>query len=159
MSGFIFYVPEKVEFQNIPPSVALLPRSWDWGATIFIPFYAGLDVGRYLWGYNASVPDSLSLDLVRWLKSQPEWAAMGGIDHFLVAGRITWDFRRPGEEENAWGGKFLFLPEAKNMTVLVIESGPWHSNDFAIPYPTYFHPSKDSEVFAWQDRMKQLERP
>ncbi|XP_008784724.2 xyloglucan galactosyltransferase KATAMARI1 homolog [Phoenix dactylifera] len=149
----------EVIFHNRMKRYECLTTNSSRASAIFVPFYAGLDVARYLWSYNTSVRDSLSLDLVRWLKSQPEWTAMGGKDHFLVAGRIAWDFRRPGEEENSWGGKLLVLPEAKNMTVLVIESSPWHSNDFAIPYPTYFHPSKDSEVFAWQDRMKQLERP
>jgi hypothetical protein len=31
------------------------------------------------------------------------------------------------------------------MTLLSIESSSWN-NDFAIPYPTYFHPSKKSQV-------------
>ncbi|XP_077239000.1 xyloglucan galactosyltransferase KATAMARI1 homolog isoform X2 [Tasmannia lanceolata] len=125
---------------------------------IFVPFYAGLDISRYLWGFNTSTRDSASLDLLNWLVKKPEWRFMQGKDHFLVGGRITWDFRRQTDEESDWGNKFLFLPEAKNMTMLVIESSPWSSNDFGIPYPTYFHPSKDSEVFQWQKRMRGLKR-
>ncbi|KAM2896713.1 hypothetical protein COP2_006439 [Malus domestica] len=42
--------------------------------------------------------------------------------------------------------------------MLAIESSPWNSNDFAIPYPTYFHPSKDIEVFQWKNRMRRQKR-
>ncbi|WVZ55435.1 hypothetical protein U9M48_006095 [Paspalum notatum var. saurae] len=128
-------------------------------AAVFVPFYAGFDVARYLWGYNISTRDAASLDLVDWLMKKPEWSVMGGRDHFLVAGRITWDFRRLTEQESDWGSKLLFLPAAKNMSMLVVESSPWNSNDFGIPYPTYFHPAKDADVFLWQDRMRSLERP
>ena len=72
--------------------------------------------------------------------------------------RITWDFRRLSDENSNWGNKLLFLPAAKNMSVLVVESSPWNANDFGIPYPTYFHPAKDADVFLWQDRMRKLER-
>ncbi|KAG1362506.1 xyloglucan galactosyltransferase KATAMARI1 [Cocos nucifera] len=127
-------------------------------ASIFVPFYAGFDIARYLWGYNISVRDAASLDLVDWLMKRPEWSVMGGRDHFLVAGRITWDFRRLTDSESDWGNKLLFLPAAKNMSMLVVESSPWNANDFGIPYPTYFHPAKDADVFVWQDRMRKLER-
>ncbi|PWA40789.1 exostosin family protein [Artemisia annua] len=127
-------------------------------AAIFVPFYAGFDAARYLWGYNISVRDAASNDLVEWLQKRDEWKLMNGKDHFLVGGRITWDFRRLSDEESDWGNKFLFLPAAKNMSMLLIESSPWNSNDFAIPYPTYFHPSRDDEVFDWQERMMKMER-
>jgi hypothetical protein len=127
-------------------------------AAVFVPFYAGFDIARYLWGYNISTRDAASRDLLDWLMKRPEWSVMGGKDHFLVAGRITWDFRRISDEESDWGNKLLFLPAARNMSMLVVESSPWHANDFGIPYPTYFHPAKDSEVFLWQDRMRNLER-
>nr|KYP62406.1 Xyloglucan galactosyltransferase KATAMARI1 [Cajanus cajan] len=89
---------------------------------------------------------------------QPQWGVMNGRDHFLVAGRITWDFRRLTDQESDWGNKLLFLPAAKNMSMLVVESSPWNANDFGIPYPTYFHPAKDDDVFIWQERMRRLER-
>ncbi|KAG2404719.1 hypothetical protein LR48_Vigan03g098300 [Vigna angularis] len=44
------------------------------------------------------------------------------------------------------------------MSMLVVESSPWNANDFGIPYPTYFHPAKDDDVFIWQERMRRLER-
>nr|XP_051182815.1 xyloglucan galactosyltransferase KATAMARI1 homolog [Lolium perenne] len=128
-------------------------------AAVFVPFYAGFDVARYLWGYNISMRDAASHDLVDWLRKRPEWDVMGGRDHFLVGGRIAWDFRRLTDQESDWGNKLLFMPAAKNMSMLVVESSPWSANDFAVPYPTYFHPAKDADVFAWQDRMRSLERP
>lgn len=148
-----------VIFGNRMKQYECLTKDSSVAAAVFVPFYAGFDVARYLWGYNITTRDAASLDLVEWLMNKPEWSVMGGRDHFLVAGRITWDFRRLTEEEADWGSKLLFLPAAKNMSMLVVESSPWNSNDFGIPYPTYFHPAKDAEVFLWQDRMRSLERP
>ncbi|KAL6978743.1 Xyloglucan galactosyltransferase mur3 [Sarracenia purpurea var. burkii] len=147
-----------VIFSNRMKQYECLTQDSSLAAAIFVPFYAGFDIARYLWGYNVSVRDAASLDLVDWLGKRPEWSIMGGKDHFLVAGRITWDFRRLSDEDSNWGNKLLFLPAAKNMSMLVVESSPWNANDFGIPYPTYFHPAKDSDVFIWQDRMRNLER-
>lgn len=147
-----------VIFNNRMKQYECLTHDSSLAAAIFVPFYAGLDIARYLWGYNISVRDAASLDLVDWLMKRPEWNIMGGKDHFLVAGRITWDFRRLSDENSDWGNKLLFLPAAKNMSMLVVESSPWNANDFGIPYPTYFHPAKDADVFIWQDRMRKLER-
>lgn len=147
-----------VIFSNRMKQYECLTEDSSIAAAIFVPFYAGFDIARYLWGYNISRRDAASLDLVDWLMKRPEWGIMNGKDHFLVAGRITWDFRRLSEEETDWGNKLLFLPAAKNMSMLVVESSPWNANDFGIPYPTYFHPAKDADVFNWQDRMRRLER-
>ncbi|XP_023534361.1 xyloglucan galactosyltransferase MUR3-like [Cucurbita pepo subsp. pepo] len=147
-----------VIFSNRMKQYDCLTKDSSIASAFFVPFYAGFDIARYLWGYNISTRDRASLDLVDWLEKRPEWGVMGGRDHFLVAGRITWDFRRLSEEETDWGNKLLFLPAAKNMSMLVVESSPWNANDFGIPYPTYFHPAKDDDVFIWQDRMRKLER-
>ncbi|KAK9756836.1 hypothetical protein RND81_01G124100 [Saponaria officinalis] len=147
-----------VIFNNRMKQYECLTNDSSLAAAIFVPFYAGFDIARYLWGYNISMRDAASLDLVDWLMKRPEWKIMEGRDHFLVAGRITWDFRRLSENEKDWGSKLLFLPAAKNMSMLVVESSPWNANDFAIPYPTYFHPASDADVFAWQDRMRKLKR-
>ncbi|KAL9228268.1 hypothetical protein vseg_003866 [Gypsophila vaccaria] len=147
-----------VIFNNRMKQYECLTNDSSLAAAIFVPFYAGFDIARYLWGYNISTRDAASLELVDWLMKRPEWKIMNGRDHFLVAGRITWDFRRLTENENDWGSKLLFLPAAKNMSMLVVESSPWNANDFAIPYPTYFHPASDADVFAWQDRMRKLKR-
>ncbi|KAJ8534625.1 hypothetical protein K7X08_016353 [Anisodus acutangulus] len=147
-----------VIFGNRMKQYECLTNDSSLAAAIFVPFYAGFDIARYLWGYNTSMRDAASLDLVDWLQKRPEWSIMGGKDHFLVAGRITWDFRRLSDSDSDWGNKLLFLPAGGNMSMLVVESSPWNANDFGIPYPTYFHPAKDAEVFVWQDRMRKLER-
>ncbi|KAL3517746.1 hypothetical protein ACH5RR_020335 [Cinchona calisaya] len=147
-----------VIFNNRMKQYECLTQDSSLAAAIFVPFYAGFDIARYLWGYNTSMRDAASLALIDWLTKKPEWNIMGGKDHFLVAGRITWDFRRLSDEESDWGNKLLFLPAAKNMSMLVVESSPWNANDFGIPYPTYFHPAKDADVFIWQDRMRKSER-
>lgn len=125
-------------------------------SAIFVPYYAGFDIARYLWGdFNASVQDSGAQRLMDWLREKPEWNVMGGKDHFFIAGRVTWDFRRVG---SSWGNSLLVLPESQNMSALTIESSPWNKNDFAIPYPTYYHPSTDEEVAQWQSRMRRQRR-
>lgn len=149
----------EVIFHNRMKQYECLTNDSSLASAVFVPYYAGLDVARYLWGYNTSMRDSDSYGLVKWLREKPEWQKMSGRDHFLIAGRISWDFRRLSDEEWGWGNKFLLLPESKNMTVLTIESSPWHNNDFAIPYPTYFHPSRDGEVLSWQNRMRKQRRP
>lgn len=127
-------------------------------SAVFVPFYAGLDVGRYLWGYDTSVRDSCAYDVASWLRDQVEWKRMWGRDHFLVAGRVAWDFRRgTGNESADWGSRLMELPESMNMTMLSIESTSWN-NEFAIPYPTYFHPSSDSQVIRWQKRLRGRKR-
>ncbi|KAH0687239.1 hypothetical protein KY289_017951 [Solanum tuberosum] len=128
-------------------------------SAVFVPYYSGFDVARYLWDdFNTSMRDAGAIEVAKFLKEKPEWETMWGRDHFMIAGRITWDFRRGIEEDAAWGNKLMLLPEAKNMTILTIESSPWNRNDFAIPYPTYFHPSSDSDVVQWQNRMRRLKR-
>ncbi|MBA0578718.1 hypothetical protein Gorai_020992 [Gossypium raimondii] len=117
-----------------------------------------LDVGRYLWGPIGYRRDHDAMELVKWLAGRPEWKNTWGRDHFLVAGRINWDFRRDLKNVSDWGNGLLTYPESKNMTMLVIESSPWNNIDFAIPYPTYFHPSRDDDVFQWQNRMRELKR-
>uniref|UniRef100_A0ACD5UEE8 Uncharacterized protein n=1 Tax=Avena sativa TaxID=4498 RepID=A0ACD5UEE8_AVESA len=127
-------------------------------AAVFVPFYAGLDVARHLWGHNVSTRDALALDMVRLVTARPEWRAMGGRDHFFVAGRTTWDFRRQGDGDTGWGSNLHRLPAVRNMTALVLEASPWNLNDAAIPYPTSFHPATDEGVLLWQDRVRDLDR-
>ncbi|XP_056690567.1 probable xyloglucan galactosyltransferase GT11 [Spinacia oleracea] len=143
-------------FHNRMKNYECLTSSSLIASAIYAPFYPGLEIGRFLWGgFNSSVKDAAALDFASWLREKPEWARMLGKDHFFVAGRINWDFRRPRNTNfGSWGSILLNLPEVKNMTMLTIESSPYGSNDFAIPYPTYFHPSDDREVFEWQDQVR-----
>ncbi|XP_078181444.1 xyloglucan galactosyltransferase MUR3-like [Carex rostrata] len=78
---------------------------------------------------------------------------------FFVSGRITYDHRRPSEEEISWGNKLMLLPEIENFTLLAIESALYTTNKVAIPYPTYFHPSNESQVASWQETVRSMDRP
>jgi hypothetical protein len=135
----------EVIFHNRMKHNKCLTNDSSLATAVYVPFYAGLDVDRFLWGFNISVRDSSSYSLLKWLARKPEWRRMWGRDHFLVEGRISWDFRRQIDDDSDWGSKLMFLPESKNMTLLSIESSLWN-NDFAIPYPTYFHPTKINQV-------------
>ncbi|EOA28999.1 hypothetical protein CARUB_v10025252mg [Capsella rubella] len=126
-------------------------------SAVYVPFYAGFDVSRHLWGYNMTVRDELGIKLARWLREKPEWGKMHGRDHFFVTGRIAWDFRRVRDEDSDWGNKLMRLPEFANMTMLAIETTAW-ANEFAVPYPTYFHPKSLNEIWRWQRKVKSLKR-
>ncbi|PNT67495.1 xyloglucan galactosyltransferase KATAMARI1 homolog [Brachypodium distachyon] len=127
-------------------------------AAVFVPFYAGLDAGRFLYNHSTSIRDKLQLEFIDWLVNRPEWRAMGGRDHFLVAGRTTWDFRREADVDALWGTKLLTHPAVKNMTAFVLEKSPSSRNNFAIPYPTYFHPEAAADVVAWQQKVREIPR-
>ncbi|CAK9159978.1 unnamed protein product [Ilex paraguariensis] len=150
----------EIIFHNRMKQYKCLTNDSSIASAIYVPFYAGLDVGRYLWGgFNTSVRDFDAMDLVKWLSGKPEWKRLRGRDHFFVAGRITWDFRRRmDDDESGWGNKLASLPEIRNMTMLTIESSPWSNQDFAIPYPTYFHPSSNIEVIQWQNKVREQKR-
>ncbi|KAM1036726.1 hypothetical protein ACFX2I_031561 [Malus domestica] len=127
-------------------------------SAVYVPFYAGLDASLHLWDSNLTVRDASAKELVSWLARKPEWAKLWGRDHFLVAGRISWDFRRQTDEVSDWGSKLRWLPESMNMTMLSVEGSSWN-NDFAIPYPTNFHPAEEVDLVQWQNRMRKLDRP
>ncbi|CAM0913266.1 unnamed protein product [Alopecurus aequalis] len=123
---------------------------------VYVPFYAGFDAALNVWKSDLSVRDALSRDMVDWLVRRPEWRAMEGRDHFLVVGRPVWDFIRG--KEPGWGNAFMTYPAIRNTTILTMEASPWLGNDFAVPYPSHFHPSSDADVLRWQDRVRQVER-
>lgn len=125
-------------------------------SAIYIPFYAGLEACRTLWKANLTLRDATPLRFASWLHSQRVWKRHSGHDHFMIGGRITWDFRRKGA---TWGNVLLTLPVMQNVTTLVIESSAWESNDIGIPYPTYFHPSSQLEITLWQTKARNFHRP
>ncbi|KAJ1295302.1 hypothetical protein BS78_01G213500 [Paspalum vaginatum] len=128
-------------------------------AAVFVPFYAGFEFARHVWGYDDAARDAASLDLARWLVARPEWRRAGGRDHFLVAGRTGWDFRRDSYPNATWGTNLFLLPALENVTFIVVETATmgW-GNDLAVPYPTYFHPRTDSDVLGWQRRIRSSDR-
>lgn len=145
----------EVIFHNKMKQYDCLTSNSSTASAIYVPFYAGLEASRTLWNSDIKLRDVVPLKFVEWLQKQPEWLAHGGHDHFMVGGRITWDFRRKG---NGWGNKLLNLSPMQNMTTLVIESSTWDTNDMGIPYPTYFHPSSYSEIETWREKVRSFQR-
>ncbi|MCO5564077.1 hypothetical protein L7F22_017733 [Adiantum nelumboides] len=125
--------------------------------SFYVPYYVGLDVGRYLWNeFSAEDRDRVSNNLLEWLVQQPGWKSNGGWGHFMMVGRITWDFRRSKSED--WGSGFFYHPSMENVTRLLIEKNPWDYMEMAVPYPTNFHPQSDSDLVAWQNHIRGLHR-
>ncbi|RCV35036.1 hypothetical protein SETIT_7G206700v2 [Setaria italica] len=116
----------------------------------YVPFYVGLDVGSHLWGENSTAADRdrAGSRLLRWLNNQTSFRRSGGWDHFITLGRITWDFRRYGDD--GWGTNFVVLPGMANVTRLAIEADTLDAMDVGVPYPTGFHPRAAADVRAWQ---------
>ncbi|KMT00102.1 hypothetical protein BVRB_1g019260 [Beta vulgaris subsp. vulgaris] len=152
------FILEMIFHRRMKQYECLTPNS-SLASAIYAPFYPGLEVSRYLWGgFSSSVKDAGALDFTTWLKGRPEWEHMSGWDHFFVTGRLTWDFRRPTYMGPDWGSKLMKLPETRNMTLLTVDSSPYAYNDFAVPYPSYFHPSHDNEVLQWQEWVRKAKR-
>ncbi|KAL9241094.1 hypothetical protein vseg_015244 [Gypsophila vaccaria] len=152
----------EVIFHNRMKQYKCLTNDYSKASAVFVPFYPGLDIGRYLWDSNVTLKDEASLKLVKYIRQKSEWKRFGGRDHFLLVGRMTWDFSRGSDnlsESNGWGNKLLHLPEIKNMTTLLLEANPQSKSEIAIPYPTYFHPSSGNEVHNWQENIRQKKRP
>jgi xyloglucan galactosyltransferase MUR3 len=128
---------------------------------MYVPFYPAMEIQPHICGFNSSVRNGAPLAFLRWLSSQPTWPTMGGRDHFLVASKTSWVFRAVGGPDIRCGNSFLEQPESRNMTVLTYESNIWVDTrwDFAVPYPSYFHPSSAGEVAAWQARVRGSPRP
>ncbi|CDP02549.1 unnamed protein product [Coffea canephora] len=115
----------------------------------YVPFYAGLAVSKYLFtNYTASERDYPCERFLEWVKEQPYWKRSNGSDHFLVLGRMTWDFRRKTDDD--WGTRFLLTPLMKNMLRLTVERHRWDPLEISYPYPTGFHPRSAPEIEQWQ---------
>ncbi|KGN57302.1 xyloglucan galactosyltransferase XLT2 [Cucumis sativus] len=123
----------------------------------YIPFYAGLSIGRYLWlNYTTSDRDRDSEKLIEWVQNEPYWNRSNGGDHFITLGRLTWDFKRWGN--NQWGSSFAFMLGMKNVARLVVEREPSDPLDIGVPFPTGFHPRSDADVLNWQSFVRERNR-
>ncbi|KAK4792076.1 hypothetical protein SAY86_022511 [Trapa natans] len=123
----------------------------------YIPFYAGLEVGKYLWTNSTDADRDRHCGMVlRWVQEQEYFKRSYGWDHFISMARITWDFRRTKDDD--WGSSCIYLPGMRNITRLLIERNPWDYFDVGVPYPTAFHPRSDSDVIAWQDHVRTRHR-
>ncbi|GAU15515.1 hypothetical protein TSUD_45520 [Trifolium subterraneum] len=127
-------------------------------AAFYIPFYAGLAVGKYLWlnSSTAKDRDHHCEMMLTWLLEQPHYKKSNGWDHFITMGRITWDFRRSKDED--WGSSCIYKPGLRNITRLLIERNPWDYFDVGVPYPTGFHPNSISDVTLWQSFVRDRRR-
>ncbi|KAI9162350.1 hypothetical protein LWI28_026450 [Acer negundo] len=123
----------------------------------YIPFYAGLAVGKYLWSNStAKERDWHCEKMIKWVRDQDHWKRSNGWNHFITMGRITWDFRRSNDDD--WGSSCIHMPGMRNITRLLIERNPWDYFDVGVPYPTGFHPRSDSDVVQWQDFVRKRNR-
>ncbi|KAI8534948.1 hypothetical protein RHMOL_Rhmol10G0136500 [Rhododendron molle] len=126
----------------------------------YIPFYAGIALRMYSWGsYNATDRGWHPEKLNKWLQEQKWWKRSKGSDHIIMLGRITWDFRRSREASDAeWGSSLLNLPAMENVVRLAIERNVWDNLEIAVPYPTAFHPSSESDITGWQGFVRSRRR-
>ncbi|XP_028752622.1 probable xyloglucan galactosyltransferase GT17 [Neltuma alba] len=126
----------------------------------YVPFYGGLHASSMFREANHTLRDELAVDLVRYLQDRPSWQKHNGKDHFLALGRTAWDFMRSEHGPDFGANILLNLPPVQNMSVLTVERQPWKgSNQYGIPYPSYFHPTTVSELERWQTMMTESERP
>ncbi|TKY69115.1 Xyloglucan galactosyltransferase KATAMARI1-like [Spatholobus suberectus] len=137
-------------------------RTWDPDTALlyYVPFYGGLHASSMFREPNHTLRDSLAVDLVDFVQRQPWWKRHNGKDHFVALGRTAWDFMRTQDGPDFGANIFLNLPPVRNMSVLTVERQPWQgTNQFAIPYPSYFHPKTLPETLTWQNQMRQRARP
>ncbi|KAH7845558.1 hypothetical protein Vadar_003542 [Vaccinium darrowii] len=122
----------------------------------YIPFYAGLAVG---WGnHSGREHDWYYEELFKWVQEQVGWKRSNGSDHFIMLGRITWDFRRLREADAVWGSSLLNMPEMQNVIHLSVERNVWDDLEIAVPYPTVFHPRSESDIIEWQRFVRSRQR-
>lgn len=126
----------------------------------YIPYYAGLDGLRYLFGEEQERGAEHGTRVVRWLEENAAeiWRRRGGKDHFMVMGRVAWDFTRPHGRRGGWGTGILDLPPLENVTALVLESRPFPWQEQAVPYPTAFHPPSPASLTLWAERVRRAKR-
>ncbi|KAI8534942.1 hypothetical protein RHMOL_Rhmol10G0135900 [Rhododendron molle] len=125
----------------------------------YIPFYAGLAVTKYLWGnYTGRERDRHCEMLIKWVQEQKWWNRSKGSNHFIMLGRMTWDFRRLREADGDWGSSFLHMPEMKNVIRLSVERNMWENLEIGVPYPTGFHPRSESDITEWQKFVRSRRR-
>ncbi|EPS74116.1 hypothetical protein M569_00637, partial [Genlisea aurea] len=131
----------------------------DRAAAFYIPFYVGLAVGKYLWfNYTSKDRDHHAAEMLNWVKEQNPWRRSNGSDHFIMLGRLTWDFRRLTDDDTEWGTRFIYMPLMKNVLRLSVERSKWDPLEFSVPYPTAFHPRSQSELLQWQSFIRSRPR-
>ncbi|XP_040989411.1 probable xyloglucan galactosyltransferase GT19 [Juglans microcarpa x Juglans regia] len=133
----------------------------DLADAVYLPYFAGIDALRYLYGPDVNASADHGLDLFDFLKDDNPriWARHAGHNHFLVMARPAWDFSQPlGHDPPTWGTSFLELPEFFNVTALTLEARAWPWQEQAIPYPTSFHPPSLAFLESWIRRARRSRR-
>uniref|UniRef100_A0A2P2P158 Catalytic n=1 Tax=Rhizophora mucronata TaxID=61149 RepID=A0A2P2P158_RHIMU len=128
---------------------------------IYLPYYAGIDALRYLYGPDVNSSMEHGMDLYEHLRNNEGWIwkRRGGVDHFLIMARTSWDFSQSLDADPPiWGTSFLELPEFYNATALVVESRAWPWQEQAVPYLTSFHPPSLALLESWIKRVKASRR-
>ncbi|PIN17124.1 Acetylglucosaminyltransferase EXT1/exostosin 1 [Handroanthus impetiginosus] len=124
----------------------------------YIPFYAGLAVGKHLWMNDTAARDRHCKMMLRWVRNQTYWKKSNGSDHFMTIGRITWDFRRLTDPGRSWGSSFLNMPLMQKVSRFIIEKYPGDEMDVSVPYPTGFHPKTKDNIIEWQNFIRDYNR-
>ncbi|CAA0808427.1 glycosyltransferase 18 [Striga hermonthica] len=128
-------------------------------SAFYIPFYAGLAVSRYLFAnYTTAQRDAHALRMLDWVTTREPFRRSNGTDHFIMLGRLTWDFRRLTENDDDWGTKLSLMRPMRNVLRLLVERSPWDPLEVSVPYPTGFHPRTRSDVDWWQGFVREKER-
>ncbi|XP_008798428.2 probable xyloglucan galactosyltransferase GT17 [Phoenix dactylifera] len=143
---------ERHPCRTLDPSSAFL---------FYVPFYAGLYTSSVFRESDRAVRDALAVDLAAHISAHASFRRGHGRDHFLALGRTAWDLMRSdaASSRDFGANRLLVLPEVLNMSVLTVERHPWDGrNQFAIPYPSYFHPFSADEVAAWQAEVRRSKR-
>lgn len=132
----------------------------DEATAFYVPFYVGLAVGKYLWfNYTAKDRDRHGEMVLNWLKDQKYWKKSNGSDHFLMFGRLTWDFRRlTADSDTEWGSSFIYMSLMKNVLKISVERSKWDPLEVSVPYPTAFHPRSESDISDWQSYVRSRRR-
>ncbi|KAL3646164.1 hypothetical protein CASFOL_011344 [Castilleja foliolosa] len=132
----------------------------DEATAFYIPFYAGLAIGKYLWSknYTSKDRDHHAQEMVNWVEKQDPFKNSNGSDHFIMLGRLTWDFRRLTDNDDEWGTKLIYMPSMKNVLRLGVEKSQWDDLEVSVPYPTAFHPRSESDIRIWQDFIRAKHR-
>ncbi|GFP81785.1 xyloglucan galactosyltransferase katamari1 [Phtheirospermum japonicum] len=129
---------------------------------IYVPYYAGIDALRFLFGPEVNSSSRHGLTLFHHLArvDNPSiWNRNLGHDHFLVMARPAWDFSQPlSNDPPIFGTSFLELPEFFNLTALTFEARAYPWQEQAIPYPTSFHPPNLAFFESWVNRVRRSRR-
>ncbi|CAK8563682.1 unnamed protein product [Lathyrus sativus] len=128
---------------------------------VYLPYYAGFDALRYLYGPEYNSSEEHGVQLFHFLQNDDPsiWNRFSGHDHFLVMARPAWDFCQPLDTDpRLWGTSFLELPQFFNVTALTLEARAWPWQEHAVPFPTSFHPPNLALLDSWIQRVRRTKR-